>query len=367
MTGWRPPAGTWIVSADDHLIEPDNLWQDRLASADRDRAPRMWRDETGFHMAIEEMSLDVPGLPQEFSEGREGYWDQRARLKDMDAEGIAASIVFHGRAPALIAMKDKEFYVRCIDVFNEWMAEWCSAAPRRLYGVAMLPTLFNPAATKDYIQKIKQLGFHSMELPSSPRGVRYNSAAMEPMWSAIEESGIPISFHIGAQLDFIGTGSLGANLNRNLQPFHALWGLLTFSGVLERHPDMKVVFTEGGAGWVASTLQDADKIYRDYFTELRPKLAHPPSFYWHRQCYATFMDDPLAIQLVDRIGTGNMMWSVDYPHPEGVFGQSFEIMHAIFDRLGAEAARRVIGGTAAKLWNIPPPESGQIRLGQEMR
>ena len=349
---WTPPAGTRLISADDHVLEVPGLWEDRLKGADKDRAPKFWRDEVGFHMTVGEDSYDVPGLPVGFTEGREGFWDVGKRLADMDAEGIEASIVYHGRAAGLIRMADKDFFVRCMDVFNEWLAEWRLAAPERLIPVAYLPTFFQPEATRDYLQKLKDLGFKAIEIPTNPRGVRYNSSEMEPMWAAIEESGFPLSVHIGAYLQYSGRGSLGANLNANLMPFQGLFGQLCFSGVLERHPELRVVFTEGGAGWAAAGIATADKIYRDYASELRPKLANPPSFYWRRQCYATFMDDPVALAMVDHIGAENIMWSVDYPHPESVLGESCEIVKEIFDTVGEERAKKIVGGNAAKIWGL---------------
>src|SRR5204862_2871032 len=109
----------------------------------------------------------------------------------------------------------------------------------------------------------------AIEVPMNPKGVRYNSSEMDPMWAAIAESGFPLSVHIGAYLQFQGRGSLGANLNANLMPFTGLFGQLVFSGTFDRHPNLKIVFTEGGAGWVAATIANADKIARDYASELR--------------------------------------------------------------------------------------------------
>ncbi|HZU65382.1 MAG TPA: amidohydrolase family protein [Novosphingobium sp.] len=349
---WQRPAGLRVISSDDHLIEPVGLWQDRLKGADRDRAPRYWRDETGFHLEVDGQSYDVPGLPPEFPEGREGFWDVDKRLADMDAEGIDAALIYHGRLNSLIRMPDKAFWLRCVDVCNEWAAEWRAAAPARLFPVALLPTFFTPEATGDYLQKLKALGYKAIDIPVSPKGVRYNSRAMDPMWKAIEDSGLPLSFHIGAYLQYSGRGSLGANLNANLMPFTGLFGQLVFSGVFDRFPALRVVFTEGGASWVAGTLENADKVARDYASQLRPKLAHKPSWYWFNHCYTTFMEDDVAMEQIDRIGADRVMWSTDYPHPEGVMGHSDAIFRRIHDQLGEAKARRILGANAAQVWGI---------------
>ena len=349
---WDRPEGLRVISSDDHLIEEPGLWEDRLKGADKDRAPKFWKDGAGFHLSVDGQDYDVPGLPPEFPEGREGFWDVSKRLADMDAEGIDASIVYHGRLNSLIRMADKEFWLRCVDVCNEWAAEWKNAAPDRLYPVALLPTFLWPERTRDYLQKLKQLGYKAIDLPVSPKGVRYNSSTMDPMWAAIEESGFPVSFHIGAYIQYSGRGSLGANLNANLMPFTGLFGQLVFSGLFDRFPRLKVIFTEGGASWVPGTLENADKVARDYATELRPKLAHTPSWYWHNHCYTTFMEDNVAIENVARIGADRLMWSVDYPHPESVFGNSEAIMKGIFEGVGDESGRKIVGANAAAVWGI---------------
>ncbi|MGE0387285.1 MAG: amidohydrolase family protein [Gammaproteobacteria bacterium] len=349
---WRPPADVRMISADDHSLEPMHLWEERLPAKYKDRAPKLWRDDKGIHMEVEGRSLDVPGIRPQISEGCDGFWDREAKLRAMDAEGIEATVLFHGRLQSLNMLQDKELYTACIDVYNDYLAEFCRPNPNRLIGVAVLPTFHNPPASRDYMQKIKALGYKAVQIPSFPRGVRYNSMSMEPMWAAIEESGLPLSFHVGAYIEFVGNGSLGANLTRNLGPYRGLLGQLTFAGVFDRHPNLKVIFTEGGIGWLGQTLADMDKIAEDYYTELDPKLSLAPSAYWHRQCFATFMDDPIGLRIIDFIGEDNVMWSLDYPHAEGVHGYAGEVAKRIYDTLGHERAKKVLGGNAARVWGI---------------
>jgi predicted TIM-barrel fold metal-dependent hydrolase len=352
--GWRPPIGTRIISVDDHGIEEMHLWENRLKGADRARAPKLWRGEDNrFHLEVDGVDYDIPGIETEIAEGREGMWNRDARLKDMDDEGIDTSLFFHSRAMSLVRMEDKAFFVRCMDVYNEWLAEYCSAAPDRLLGVGILPTIYEPDATRDYMQKLRALGIRAIEIPSAPKNVPYNSSKMEPLWAAIAESGIPVMFHIGAYLEFRGAGAIGANLTKNLGPYRPLWSLLAFSGILERYPDLKVVFCEGGFGWVPWTLQDADRVYQVYETEMKPKLQHLPSYYFRRQCYAAIMQDDVGLQQArDYDLVDNLLWSCDYPHGESVFGSSRSEIQKIFQVLGDEGATKVVGTNAAKLWNI---------------
>lgn len=353
--GWRPPAGTRVVSVDDHGMEELHLWENRLSGADKERAPKLWRDDAGrFHMSVDGELYEVAGIDPDIAEERPGMWDRDERLKDMDAEGIDTSLFFHARAMSLIRLKDKEFFTRCMDVYNEWLAEYCSIAPNRLVGVGILPTIFKPEDTAAYLDKMKGLGLKALEIPSAPRNVPYNASAMEPMWEAIADSGIPVMMHVGAYPMFQGgKGALGANMLQNFGPYRAIWGLLAFSGILDRHPKLNFVFCEGGFGWVPWTLQDADRIYQVYETEMRTKLSELPSFFFRRQCYSAIMSDDVGIKAAkDYDLAGNMLWSCDYPHGESVFGESRKEIRKIFDALGDEKAQQVVGGTATRLWNL---------------
>lgn len=355
LNAWRPPADIRLISADDHLLEMDHLFEERLPDRFKAKAPKIWRDKaTGHvHVEIDGKSFDPPGVG---TIGHEcpGFWDRDVRLEAMASEGIEASVLYHGQAQALnyLIGADPELYFACMDVYNEWLAEYTAPARDKLVGMAILPSFLKPETARDQMQKLKQLGFRGVQMPSYPRGVRYNSRELDPVWEAVVEAGIPLSFHVTATLEFSGWGSLGANLNRNLSPFRPLLGQLIFSGLFERHPDLTVVFAEGGATWVADAITSMDKIVRSYYSIIKPRLPQLPSYYWRKNCLATFMDDPLALRLADVIGIDNMMWSIDYPHPESVYGYTGEITKQIYDALGHDAAKKVLGGTAAKLYGV---------------
>jgi predicted TIM-barrel fold metal-dependent hydrolase len=352
---WLPPADIRLISADDHLLEMDHLFEERLPEPFRARAPKLWRDPKTkiVHVEINGRAFDPPGVG---TIGYEcpGFWDRDERLKAMDSENIQASVLYHGQAQALnyLIGEDPDLYFACMQVYNEWMAEYTAADRDRFVGMAILPSFLKPETAHDQVQKIRQLGFRSVQMPSYPRGVRYNSRELDPVWEAIADAGMPLSFHVTATQEFSGWGSLGANLNRNLSPFRPLLGQLIFSGVFERHPALRVVFAEGGATWVADAIVSMDKIVRSYHSLIKPKLPQMPSFYWKRNCLATFMDDPLALRLADVIGVDNMMWSIDYPHPESVYGYTGQITKMIYDALGHEPAKKVLGGNAASLYGL---------------
>jgi predicted TIM-barrel fold metal-dependent hydrolase len=351
---WRPPPGVRMISADDHIQEMENLWQERMPAKWKDRAPKYYFDEQGWHFEVEGRSLLPPGVRSATERGVKGFYDVEARLAAMDEEGIEASVLYGGRISGLNGVQDPELFIAAIDTYNEWLAEHLRPYAHRLVPVALLPAWRKPEIARDRMQMIKSLGFKAVQLPTAPRGVRYNSREMDVLFAAVEESGLPLSFHIAASTEYVGTGSLGANLTRNLGPYRPLLGQLTFAGVFERHPQLQVVFTEGGATWAAQTLTDMDFLYRTWNEALKPRLAHKPSFYWRRQCATTFMYDPVALRAVDILGADNLMWSLDYPHIESVYGFGGEIAEEIWQKLGAADAAKVLGGNAARIWKIAP-------------
>lgn len=352
---WRPPEGVRMISADDHIQEMEHLWQERMPAKWKDKAPKYYyEDGVGWHFEAEGRSLMPPGIASAKERGVKGWYDIPARLAAMDSEGIEASVLYGGRINGLNGLQDSGLFIAAIDTYNEWFAEHTRAYSHRLLPIAILPAWRDPSIARDRMQMIKQLGFRGVQLPTSPRGVRYNSKEMDVLFAAVEESGLPLSFHITATTEFVGNGSLGANLTRNFGPYRPLLGQLTFSGVFERHPDLKVVFTEGGASWAAQCLTDMDFIYRTYSDQLNPKLPKKPSFYWHRQCSTTFMYDPTALRVMDVLGADNVLWSLDYPHTESVYGFSGEVAEDIWTKLGPVDGAKVLGGNAAKLWGIAP-------------
>lgn len=349
---WKPPAGVRIISSDNHNAEQNHMFEERLPAKWKDKAPIYYREGNEVIFKAEGRDLLPPGMGHEIVIGREGCFDPALQLADMDAENIDATMIFHGQFQALNGLEDKELYWACVNVYNEWLAEYLKPFSKRMHGVAILPSFLKPETAPDYMQKLKALGYKAVQMPHSPKGVRWNSKELEPVWAAIEESGLPLSFHAGAYKHFVGNGATGANLTANLCPYRNLFGALVFSGALDRHPGLKVVFHEGGAAWVAQALNDMEYICATFGTVLKPKLGKRPTDYWKNQCYASFMVDPIALRLVDVIGEDNLMWCSDYPHPESTFGFTGELLKESYETLGPVAGAKFLGGNAAKLWNI---------------
>ncbi|HEX2591485.1 MAG TPA: amidohydrolase family protein [Rhizomicrobium sp.] len=358
------PAGTRIISADDHMIERD-CWIDRFPASMKDRAPRVEFKDGAYHFSI----AGQPMIPEAFAKGlcdamecNPGLSQVPAHVADMDIEGVEKALVFPQRLFGLYIIGGQEdIREEIFTIFNEDIALRCAESNGRLYPV-MMPNFWDMSKTKASIERIKALGGRAVMIPNkSPKNdegkvVHYNDPAMDPMWAAIEESGLPLVFHIGEAIVQAMHGAAGTSLIAQMQGFRTQWGMLTFGGVFDRFPKLKVVFAEAGLTWIASMLHDADMGYNSFPNAMIPKLKHAPSWYWKKHCYATFMTDPTGLSIIDRIGPETAMWSSDYPHQESTFGYTRSTIQAVFDSVpDVETAQKILGKTALDLFDMHRP------------
>ena len=167
---------------------------------------------------------------------------------------------------------------------------------------------------------------------------------MDPVWDAIEETGLPVSFHIGENQPLTPNefNSLPVGMMQSVSPFRDVFGKLIFGGILDRHPSLKIGFFEAGINWVPSALQDAAHIGASFEHLSNLKLQHEPQWYWDNHMCASFIVDPLGLDLIDRIGVERAMWSTDFPHNESTYGYSPNSLASVVDTLGPEAAQAVV-------------------------
>ncbi len=345
-----------VISADEHIVEPDEFWNDWLPAALpgplRDRAPR----RIGPGVALDGTTVMrtftlFPELVQ-VSDDAPGASSVIERVTVHQQHGIDAAVVYPQRANAMWGIDDHDLRDACFDAYNSWLAAQCRASDGRLVGVPVLSTVHRPERTAEAIARLRELGFRTMMLPNYPREVRYGAPEAEPLWAAIEASGLPLDFHISEAPDGNGPGELGSYLMASFQPFRKLWSYLVFSGIFDRHPGLRIVFAEGGISWIPSALDHADRIHEEFRSHLRPTLAHPPSHYWHTHCWATFMDDPRGLDQLAHIGADRVLWASDYPHPEGTAGGTARVLADLTTRFGVATSAAIAGGNAAAVYGL---------------
>jgi predicted TIM-barrel fold metal-dependent hydrolase len=211
-------------------------------------------------------------------------------------------------------------------------------------------------------QRIAAMGYRSLSVPYSMPAAPYNLPEYEPFWTAVEELGIPLAFHVateGPSPHFVSTepdkARPGQDLVESIAAFSSAMDPLTRmvgSGALENHPNLKFVLAECGIGWLAWVLQTMDEMNEKRHMWVEPKLDARPSEYFRRQGYATFQEDAVGLRNRDITGVETLMWGNDYPHDEGTFPYSREAIKRTFAGVPEEDTRKIICENAAKLYGF---------------
>ena len=352
------PAGTVIVSADSHFLEGD-VWLNKFPAHLRDKAPRMVFENGGWEFRVgNEAPTPLGNKPMcELTECVLGFRDVEQRLRDLDVEGVEKELLFPQKLWSRNMAGDIDLREYVFPIHNEQMAEACAKAPGRLYFTAV-PNYWDVKAARASIETIKSLGASALLIPNNGRKdsngeqIIWGHPKMAPFWEAVEESGLPLAYHVGEGLPNPYPGAPQALALCNFRDFAPVWAELSFGGVFDRHPGLRIVFTEAGIGWVPKVLHDADLIYNTYqpVAEFRPK--HHPSWYWFNNCYATFMIDPIGLRLLDKIGIDRVMWSTDYPHAESTLGFTQDVIQSILDATTVENAQKILGKTAIDVFKM---------------
>lgn len=353
------PEGTVIVSADSHMLEAD-CWIDRFPDALKDQAPRMVFKDGGWDLSIGGQSMTPPAIAAQLCEQMEcypGLTELETRLRDLDIEGVEKELIFPQRLFGLLMFGELTNRPHVFGAYNEHIGEVCRQSGGRLFPV-MIPSYWDPEGAAASVARCVELGAACLMIPIKPgkfengKTIHYNHPVMDPLWATIEASGLPVAFHIGEAIPTAEPGAVGVSVLTQMQGFRHNWGQLVFGGVFDRFPGLKAVFVEGGLSWIPGMLHDADMIYNSFPASISPKLKHAPSWYWRNHCYATFMTDPVGLEMLHRIGPETVMWSSDYPHQESTFGYSRGAIEAVFRACSVEDAQMILGKTALKLFRM---------------
>jgi predicted TIM-barrel fold metal-dependent hydrolase len=356
-------AGADIISADNHYPLTEDIWYEAFPTHLKAKAPRVWWDEEAhIHQLGENFKTVFPPAGQLLIRSMEDHpatRDLKRRLQDLDAEGIEKEIMFPQAVALFFHWPDLEVRNYIFRTYNEHMADVQKRLGGRSFPVG-IPNYWDPAEGPASIRAIRDLGLKAIMLPTTPgkkkdgTSVIYNTEEFDPFWAEIERSGLPICHHVGESFVQEGINGEGSRLMNELGPslMRKNFGVYVFGRIFDKFPDLKVVFAEAGLNWIPGALQDAEMICNSHALLFQSMPDHRPSYYWHNNCYATFMSDPAGMRMLDIIGADRIMWSVDYPHNEGTFGYTQDSIRKVVDATGKEDALKIVGRTAQKVFNI---------------
>jgi predicted TIM-barrel fold metal-dependent hydrolase len=381
--GRMPPAADLVVDADGHVCEPPDLWTTRLPARLRERALRLrWNEATGYDEAWVEdwcitdrglVGLGNAGTPfvdlgrgRRYADGNPGGFEPRARLGVLDDEGIDVAVLYGGLALSLPAIHDPELAVASCRVYNDWIAEFCAAAPARLVGVAVLPLQDPPAAAAEARRAAEQLGLRGAFCrpnPLNPDGRPLHDSAHEPVWETLEALGLPLAFHPAGLWDMPGTSRsmaqyMAAGTHHAVILFfdsYMTLANLVYAGVLERHPGLRVAILECGGGWIAHWMDRLDEFVESYGWQL-PDLRLKPSEYFLRQGFVSFDPGEHTMgALTPFIGSDTMIWASDFPHSDAKYPGVVGELRAHTADMPPAARSGLLGRNALRLYGIPAP------------
>jgi len=397
-----------VVDADGHTMEPEDLWVARMDhSRWGDWIPRKVVEEEVYETTYvggriraggreqrDALAAAVGKTPRELFELLQqiripGGHDPAARLADMDRDGIDVAVLyptlalFFGPLDPIPALRDVEFVADCQRAYNEWVAEYCSAAPTRLFAMAAVPLQDPARAVNELERAVNHLGLKgalirpSAYVESDGDFLPLNHTAYDRFWAACCDLDVPVALHPGVHVDTPGACRLfdlvansenmmlvnsarderhgGSALGQavgNTVDMIVTMGRLLMGGVCERFPSLRVLFLESGGGWVPTQLERMDEQVMAFPLEKR-WLSLLPSEYFRRQCWASFEPEEWNLAAcAEWLGPERVLWASDYPHPEYHPGVVKEVEQSIA-ALPDAARRRILGANAVEAYRLP--------------
>ena len=360
----------WANSGDSHLLEPEDIWAQTLPKRLADKTPRTVQEgqEQITYIGDKVITRTIPSpRRQKWNElfRPPGAFATDTRLIDLTDQGIWSEACFPSAGFWTSNLDDQELARECARGWNDWARdEVIEASGGRLLPTALVSVLDTDDAVAE-LQRAAGMGFRAIYLPTSPPVDRqYNDTAIwEPLWAAAEEAGIVPAFHIGTgsePVQFRGDGGAVINYVETALPGMRTLTMLVASGVLDRHPDLKVFVAEGGGSWVPALADRMSEAYRQHSLFVRPTLSMPPKEFVYRQVYTSFQHDESAIPTVEHLGYRNILWGSDYPHVEGTFPETQKVLHELFDDVPVEVRRRMTVEAFNELFSVDsqPPADG---------
>ncbi|OMC50604.1 amidohydrolase [Mycolicibacterium fortuitum] len=333
-----------LISVDDHIVEPPDMFKNHLPKKYADEAPRLVHNPDGSDtwqfrdIVIPNVALNaVAGRPKEeyglepqgLDEIRKGCYDVDERVKDMNAGGILGSICFPsfpGFAGRLFATEDPEFSLALVRAYNDWhIDEWCGAYPARFIPMA-LPVIWDAEACAAEVRRVSTKGVHALTFTENPAAMGYPSFHDDywaPLWKALCDTNTVLNVHIGSSGKLAITApDAPLDVMITLQPMNIVQAAadLLWSKPIKDYPDLKIGLSEGGTGWIPYFLERVDRTYEMHSTWTHQNFGGKlPSEVFREHFLTCFISDPVGVTLRDKIGIDNIAWEADYPHSDSMW------------------------------------------------
>jgi predicted TIM-barrel fold metal-dependent hydrolase len=380
-----------IIDTDTHVTEPPDLWTSRMPKKFGDQVLHVkmhpkhnleywFIGDKAVFSAWGSANYGFPGgslsIPARCDESHPGAWNAHQRLKYMDETGVLAQVLYPNLGAVTMSMykrMDEEVKLGSIRAYNDFIIEFAAAAPDRFAAMAVLP-LWDVAASVKEVERAVKLGHRGVLLSGAPHehGWPYLSdKAWDPLWAAIRDANVPVSFHAGGgdfADDFLSAGRYKTDgVHANYCRSTAMIFLMTsgqiadllMSGVPQRFPELRFAVAETGIGHLNFVLESLDYHYKvAQLWKHRPEFKELPSETFRKHIFVNYWFERLDQFHIDRLGEDNIMFETDFPHTTCLGGRD-AVAKALDNGLEAQPERvqdKILFGNAAKLYNIPVPQ-----------
>src|SRR3954454_3729567 len=390
-----------IISVDDHVVEPPDLFERWLPKPFRDdpRAPRVKRvgiasmthvsgqtydivyDDSQpksdawyyedlvqphkRHVAAAGFARDDMTLsPITYDEMRPGCYDPHARLADMDLDHVEASLCFptfpRFCGQTFAEAHDKEVGLACVRAYNDWMVEeWCGDSGGRLIPLCLIPLWDIDLAVAE-IHRNAARGVRAVtfsEIPTHLGLPSIHSGYWDPFFAACEETGTVVNMHIGSSSQMPAASpdappAVQASLSFN----NAMASMMDFlfSGVLVKFPRLKLAYSEGQMGWIPYALERADDVWEEHraWGGVKDLIPEPPSTYYYRQIFCCFFRDKHGIEAIETVGVDNATFETDYPHVDSTWPHTKKVAWEHVAGLSEDVTYKLLRGNAIRMLEL---------------
>ena len=389
-----------IISVDDHIVEPPNLFEGRMPAQYADRAPHVirkklkfvggskgrewvedaedgtWCDAWHYEDAVMPLQWLLAAIDREvvdiepatFDEVRPGTWKQAERLADMDLNHVEAAMcfpnLFRFAGQTFSERQDKDLSIACIRAYNDWLIEdWgAGAGKNRLLPVTLVP-LWDPQLAAAEVRRCAEKGSFLVTFPENPFYLGFNSIytpkdSWRPFFTACEDTDTMLNMHIGSSSRLAETTPDSPYIVSSSQIYLNCQGSLLdfiFSGTLETHPNLKLSYSEGQVGWLPYVMERADKLWEERDdNEFGSFLQKPPSHYIPGRVYFCMFDDEVGLRLRDLVGMDQIVFETDYPHADSTFPHTKQVFGKICEAAGLsqDEAYKLARGNAIKGYGL---------------
>ena len=369
-----------LISVDDHLVEPPDMFVDHIPAKYADRAPKVVRTEDGAEVWVFEGAVipnvglnAVAGRPKEeygieptaFDEMRRGCFDVHERVKDMSAAGVLGSMnfpSFPGFSGRLFsAIPDKDLALAVIRAYNDWHVDtWCGAYPDRFIPNP-LPVLWDAELAAQEVRRLAKKGVHSVTFTENPAALgypSYHNDFWDPFWTAVSDENVVVSVHLGSsgQLAFTAPDA-PVDVMITLQPMNICSAAadILWSRVIKQFPSIRFALTEGGTGWIPYFMERLDRTYdmhrawtgQDFGDRL-------PSEVFREHFLTCFIVDPVGVEMRNKIGIDSVCWELDYPHSDSSWPNPAESLLQVAGNVPADELAKMTHENAMRWYSFDP-------------